>query len=339
MIDYITAKFPCDHDFTTIPQFRARYAIARLKNNSTSLEIKSVGNGSHLVISGNPAKFLQGHNIFGSNDLQGLCRDLFALVTKELNITVSGKDQQAISAGRYSLSRVDLASNFRLSSREMVTKTIREIEWHWRELGFNVSNYGDKTVYRNQYSKVEATKFYNKRREINANPLPEHILGSQACNLLRKYAENFLRVEFTLRSPALKKLGLHKGLEWSIAKTQALIREKIASQALQREVKQFVLPSEYSQLKPELRQIYHLWLQGNDLRLLFEERTLHRRRKSLEKFNIDIKHPPSPYRISTVSLGALLSAENLARRPKFAKRLGLIYFPNERPQSDNKLRM
>jgi II/X family phage/plasmid replication protein len=327
MIDYITVKFPCKHDRSTIPQFGTRYLKIRLRHNSTTMEVKSVENGRYLVASGNPAKYFQGHNIFGSNDLQGLCRDLFAKITADLGISVCRKDQQAINAGWYSISRVDLAANFCLPSQEMVTKVLREIQWHWHELGFNVSNYGDKTVYRDQHSKVATSKFYNKRKEISAHPLPEHILGSQRCMLLKEHAKTLLRAEFTLRSLALKNIGLNMGEGWRIAGTRELLRKKVASQDLHREIKHFALPDEYLELKPELKQIYHLWLHGSDLPSLFERSTLHRRRKSLLIFNIDIKQPPAPYRISTVSLQTLLAPEKIIRLPKFANQLGLIYLP------------
>ncbi|WP_317490894.1 phage/plasmid replication protein, II/X family, partial [Acinetobacter baumannii] len=38
---------------------------------STKIQIQSVTD-TQIYISGNPTKFLQGHNLFGSNDLVGL---------------------------------------------------------------------------------------------------------------------------------------------------------------------------------------------------------------------------------------------------------------------------
>lgn len=128
MIDYITAKFPCRHNLESIDQFKRNYRVARLKLAGTKIEVKSLNDGSFLVVSGNPVKVFQGHNVFGSNDLLRLCSDLFNLVTKELNIDVHHLDRHAVASGNYSLSRVDLAVNFRLPSDEAVSKTIREME-------------------------------------------------------------------------------------------------------------------------------------------------------------------------------------------------------------------
>jgi II/X family phage/plasmid replication protein len=226
MIDYITAKFPVRHDCASLAHFKNGYFKTWLRHKATAIEVTSVENGRFLIVSGNPVKYLQGHNIFGSDNLQGLCRDLIKVVLVQLGINLGRKDQQAINAGLYSFSRVDLAVNFRLPSGEMLSQAIREIEWHWRELGRNVSNYGDETVYHDQYSKVASTKFYNKAKEIRARPLSEKLLGADACTRLRRYADRLLRAEFTLRSPALKTQRLNRGSEWTTAKTRALIQEK-----------------------------------------------------------------------------------------------------------------
>lgn len=328
MIDYITAKFPCRHDWKSIHHFKRNYRVARLRHCGTTVEVKSIKNGNFLVVSGNPAKLFQGHNVFGSNDLQGICRDLFSLVTEKFNIKVEQVDQQAINEGYYSLSRVDLAVNFRLPSNEVVSKTIREMEWNWREIGRNVSNYGDETVYQNQHSKVASTKLYNKRKELHAHPLPEHILGRDACDRLRRYTERLLRAEFVLRSTALKKLKLNIGSGWNITKVRSLIKKNVLSLAIERDVNHLILPIDYCDWKPEFKQTYRLWLQGNDLRILFEEKTLQRRRKSLLEFGIDIRHPPVPERIAIVSISSLLTLENITHIPRFAESHGLVHRPS-----------
>jgi len=327
MIDYITAKFPFQHNREDIHLFRGKYLTARLKNNSTTIEVKSVGNGRFLVVSGNPVKYLQGHNIFGSNDLRGLCRDLLVLVSAQLGIKLNYRDQQSINLGDYSLSRVDLAVNFRLPRCETVSHIVREIEWHWRELGYNVSNYTNETVYRDQHSKVEAAKFYNKSKELRAHPLPENILGNYVCNRLRQYAEGLLRAEFTLRSPALKRLGMASGSEWTVEKSKSLILEKLASQSLDFEIKHSVLPEVYNRWEPALKQIYCLWLQGNDLHYLFGERTLYRKYKSLAAFGINILCPPVVKRRPMIPIRALVNSDNITWLPRFAKRLGLVHLP------------
>jgi II/X family phage/plasmid replication protein len=327
MIDYITAKFPCHHDWRAIHQFRHGYRTARLKIGGTTIEVKSLKNGRFLAVSGNPIKAFQGHNIFGCNDLKGLCRDLFALVIEQLKIDVNRFDQHAIDIGQYSLSRVDLAVNFRLPSDEVVATAIREMEFHWREKNLNVSNYGAETVYLNQYSKVSSAKFYNKRREISARPLPESLLGQDKCEKLRSYTEGLLRTEFVLRSPALKKLGLNVASEWTIKIANEITKEKMSSLALTRSVRCNPVPTGYHSWKPELKQIYRLWSQGNMLTAIYETKTLQRRRKSLMEFGIDIRNPPVDHRISLVPLNLLLTPGNMTRVPRFAKRLGLIYKP------------
>ena len=81
MIDWVSAKIICNHD----PDKLSNGIIASLDRDgntewlsnkktmvegsySTNIQIQSLTD-TQIYISGNPTKFLQGHNLFGSNDL------------------------------------------------------------------------------------------------------------------------------------------------------------------------------------------------------------------------------------------------------------------------------
>ena len=78
MIDWVSAKIICNHD----PDKLFNGAVLSLNSNlekewvcdkkktvegsySTKIQIQSITD-THIYISGNPTKFLQGHNLFGS---------------------------------------------------------------------------------------------------------------------------------------------------------------------------------------------------------------------------------------------------------------------------------
>ena len=83
MIDWITAIIPCHHDEKiyggTIAAVNLdgeiEWRVEKKKqvrgSYESNLNIKSIDN-KHILLDGNPAKWLQGHNIFGSNNLIGL---------------------------------------------------------------------------------------------------------------------------------------------------------------------------------------------------------------------------------------------------------------------------
>jgi II/X family phage/plasmid replication protein len=72
---------------------------------------------NRLLISGNPARWLQGHNLFGSNDLLGLVATSMEQATILLGITPSPPDRDAWATGDYDLARVDCTGMWSLRTR------------------------------------------------------------------------------------------------------------------------------------------------------------------------------------------------------------------------------
>ena len=89
MIDWVSAKLICNHD----PDKLSSGLVASLDRDgntewlvhkkfsvegsfSTKVQIQSLTD-TQIYISGNPTKFLQGHNLFGSNDIVGLMGKFF----------------------------------------------------------------------------------------------------------------------------------------------------------------------------------------------------------------------------------------------------------------------
>ena len=115
MIDWVTAILPCDHDPSKlisgmVMSFDAKGDSEWVVNKkltvegsySTKIQIKS-HTDSQIWVSGNPAKFLQGHNVFGTDDLSYLMGRFFdALLTHdELGLTPTDSQYESIQAGSY----------------------------------------------------------------------------------------------------------------------------------------------------------------------------------------------------------------------------------------------
>lgn len=139
MIDWVTARLPCQNsgdicdgkvikinaDDTAI-EWTTQTRLSLTGSHDSSISIRSVTENT-IEISGNPAKFLQGHNLFGSNDLRLLMwvffETLLSMYDIGLNPTI--QDLQAIKEGRYTVSRVDINETWFLKNRSEVMAWIR----------------------------------------------------------------------------------------------------------------------------------------------------------------------------------------------------------------------
>jgi len=134
MIDWVSAKVPFQHfgqlhggrKIEVTPDGEVKYDSPMWKrvegSYSANISIKTVdadrkGNGTVMAISGNPVKWFQGHNIFGSDDLCGLVYETMLRVCSVLEIQPHSCDIQAWRHGDFSLSRIDINGMYSLGSR------------------------------------------------------------------------------------------------------------------------------------------------------------------------------------------------------------------------------
>ncbi len=134
-------------------------------DSNIRVSYQSLPEGPHLILEGNPAKWIQGHNVFGSNNLVGLVNETMHRVFAKLNIIPSEFDRKVWQEGRYSLNRVDCTEMWEFPSKADV------IAW------LNVAQYQSKsrhgrpimtggTLYFGKNSKRYSIKFYRKGEEI-----------------------------------------------------------------------------------------------------------------------------------------------------------------------------
>lgn len=341
MIDWTDAIFPVIHEpfgdvinniKTKTNDERAYRKEFALKNGTSSLMVKSGGNGKHIKVSGNYANFLQKHNIFGSNNLRGLAADVFVLVTSKLGISYTNAEMQNVIDGNFVIKEVDIAGNFRSKNRNEAHLIIREIERHWRDLNKNVSNYGVETVYLNQYSTDLSLKFYDKRKQLSDCPLPK---GIPQRDRLLKYAEGLVRAELTFGAAELKRRGLDKGSNWTVGIAKTLLNDEIAESGIHGSIKRLLLPAEYDELPRHLQITYRLWLHGDAPKSILEEQTYRNHRNALKLRGIDVSQAQPKGRIVDVDIKSLLSPDNMLNFPKFAKECGLVHIPVKKQNNTN----
>ena len=308
MIDWVSAVVPCDHAhpihgdriMRVTPQGEQVWETLTAKvvegSYSDIITIKthqvdSQGKPVTLYVSGNPVKFMQGHNIFGHNCPHELMAGLMGRLCDLVPELQPTPFQRSLwRQGAFEITRVDITAMFGLGSQAAVNDWLRSAEFSSRTRHGRPAMKGN-TLYWGKTSRRWALKAYSKAAEIKAHPsrreLPE---------ALKSWTADKLRVELVIRQMQLKEHGLHVAANWSsgdntaselysqyLAKLQMTDNMRVDDDKLKQE------------LPPRLYGTYALWREGFDLMSTMSRRTFYRHRSELLAYGVDItnKVPPS----------------------------------------------
>lgn len=319
MIDWVSAKLICNHD----PNKLSEGLVASLDRDgntewlvhkkltvegsfSTKIQIQSLTD-TQIYISGNPTKFLQGHNLFGTNDLVGLMGKFFDELLKHENLGLCPDPFQYanIKDGHYELTRVDVNETWHLNSFFDVLAWIRAVgeTAHLKHRG--AGQFSGDTAYFGKNSRRWSLKCYSKGQEINArgHRLPKELEIPE----MLEYARKALRIEGVTRQLELKRRDLHIASNWDIDTAEELLLEYISKLEMSDVymLKDEVLDS----LPPRLRLTYQAWLNGDDLKQILPNGTYYRSKSGLQKYGIDISTKPPKEKNNVIPLIRVLEAK------------------------------
>ena len=303
MIDWITGKFWITHNPDVLRSGQSirtkivdgvetiEYDIAnRLSvtgSHDATITIRSHTDNT-VEISGNPAKFLQGHNVFGTNDLKYLVAKMIdkLCMIDELELKPTDVEYENIQQGIYQLSRVDVNEHFSFPSAQVARAWLRaagnSANMKFRGAGL----FKEGTLYFE--GKRYIPKIYFKYDEINSKDkshrLPDELL--QIPELI-EYAEKSLRFEIKILSTQLKDWYLHLGCNWDADTATMLINDQFISK-LQLSANMPIENEVIQSLPKNLRLTYTAWVNGEDLRQVLSRPTFYRYRTRLMEYGIDI---------------------------------------------------
>ena len=305
MIDWLTFRAPLVHEVgqrgpfwngsivSTIPDPESGEAIEwetlkRLPvegsySNRITVQSTTMGDGRPAIwVSGCPAKWFQGHNVHGSDDLSGLVLEMLARICEGLRVTPSASDLEAWAVGGIDLTRVDCTYSWCFGTLPRAQAAIRSLAAtaHLRHRGPGVFK-GD-TLYFGKNSTRWSLKVYAKGHELKARPLPLDLVESS----LPGHAAGLVRIEACLRSKVLKDRGLSTVAEWS--DTTASDLHHSLMECLQVSEATMLDVHDLDQLPRHLLPVYQLWRDGHDLRAIYTRPTFYRHRAALLKVGIDI---------------------------------------------------
>jgi II/X family phage/plasmid replication protein len=308
VIDWISAVVPCAHAAPIfggevvsvgpdgVLEWVSRKSVNVVGSSESGVQVRtcmrSVDPLTYIEFSGNPAKFLQGHNLFGSDDLLGLMFEALGKLAAHpgLGLEPSSTDRERWARGEYSLTRVDVTDSFALSSRKQVLAWLANAEHsaHLSHRGRGQLCKGT-SLYFGKHSRRSTLKLYSKGQEVEAKPAHQPAL--RELPHARAWADPILRAELVLRGLELKRLELDRASAWDTADGVSfdpleLLRQRLGSMTMTttRALSADVLET----LRPALRAAVAAWESGHDLRSMFPKPTFYKYRAELLRHGIDI---------------------------------------------------
>jgi hypothetical protein len=234
-----------------------------------------------LTVSGNPVKFLQGHNAFGPS-VSSLSSIIQAFV-RALPARIRPPDADSELWPAVHRSRIDTTVRVEMGKHEYVHEWLEAAATTTRSRHGRALVSGD-TVYWGQHSTRWTMKAYCKFCELLAHPCPDHSLNET----LREYVRSQLRIELTLRRPELKDRGtLTEDLVWEFFGRISCAGLKTAGGLTMEKVKEGRL-----NLNSGAEMCLTLWLAGKPVKAMLSRKTFYRYRLAVMKeTGLDISLP------------------------------------------------
>lgn len=237
-----------------------------------------------LWISGSPAKFMQGHNVFGSSDLRGIVAQLADYVCDLVGIVPTEAERKMWCDGYFDVHRVDVTRSIRFKDLAQVRAVLHALSSQAR-MRFRGSGQfkGDSLIF-GLGSRRSSLLFYAKGAELDVkgHRLPVELGDTN----LREWADGLLRIEARVRTLDLIPHGLHHGVNWGDNSVSELHAHYM--NALEIADTTMIEAATLDGLSFRLQLIYGAWKSGTDLRATLKRPTFYRYRNELLKHGIDI---------------------------------------------------
>lgn len=325
MIDFVTVTVPCelpfpidggmliDHDEDGQIRFAIRKHLAVEGSFSGKMMLRAIS-VDELELSGNPAKFLAGHNIYGSDNLRSVIARCLEVILTE----VCGY-MPYVNIGKGKLTRVDVTDGYILDRPDDVTAYLRALSQTARIAYKGRGVLEESTLVFGRSAKGQRAKdwqivMYAKGLEVAKRPLPPIMMEDEE---VRDWVARLLRVEVRLRSRELERLGLKSVKSWDVGTAAEIWADKIGKLDMSevRELK----TEELEHVKPRLRCAYAAWRHGEDLAKGMKRASFYRLRRELkDNLGVDIAVPVP--KSNVVPLVRVLEARP-AMRPSWADRI------------------
>lgn len=275
-----------------------------------------------LILDGNPSKFFQGHNVFGSDDIFLLAYAMMWRALPQLGLRVYPTSfESELSCMDVEVLRVDVTESFDAGSLANAKSFVRALAESATLAYRGRGALDDGTVYFGKHSRRWALKAYAKGAEIlsKSGKLGK---GFPDAERMVAYAQPLLRIELVLRLWELQKRGLDRLSAWRFVDVSALGAEYRSGLVISEN--RSMSESELEAIPQRLRAVYALWLHGEDLRAMYPKVTFYRYRAALRKFGVDIAVVQPKAFANVVPLVRIIEAKAVGV-PEWARGTDLLF--------------
>lgn len=264
-------------------------------SSSKNFRVWTPDQGS-LYLSGNPAKLLQGHNLWGSMDAAGYFLEAGQFIRKHVGLFPG---HQTWESSRFTLpkfTRLDITRSYRFSSESEALDYVRYVAGTAKTRHGAAKLYDSGTAYFGQHSRRWTLKIYAKRQELEHNrpSIAKRFLGvSDLSPELYDWATGVVRFELTIRG---LELSNHPDLNVFDPVQLESLWFRYFKTVQFNENQAMTIKSDLleSALPGRLQAVVALWRTEVDLRNIFPKNTFYRhRREILNTCGIDISVPPA----------------------------------------------
>lgn len=307
MIDWLTYGLPCSHSepisdgsiLSVTPsgdiEWESGKRLSVRGSHEINIHVKTDRNSydpntglfTQLHVDGNPVKWIQGHNIFGTDDVTGLALETGYRLYNLLGITPTSQDLKRLLSFDFPIHRVDINYSFSLGTQVKVLSLLKSLEGqaHMRHRGKGM--FTGKTLYFGKKSRRWSLKMYSKGEEITSKKKGHQLHRDLTMiDSLYSWADQMLRIELTLRSLQLKDTWLATASYWE--ENTPIEQFKLYVESLEMSSQLDLKTDALSSLPSHLKPVYALWKSGEDLRAFYAKNTFYRHRRALLKLSIDI---------------------------------------------------
>lgn len=246
-----------------------------------------------LRISGNPSKLLQGHNLFGSDDISGCYVESGDFIHRRADLFPSPESYETLQYSKPQYSRIDITRSFRFSDPKDVPIYIREIVGTARTRSGRATLYGSETAYFQKGTRRWAMKIYDKHTEYEKRLDNDADTRDPRTKQLLEWSEGIVRFELVLRGQELTSIN-HSLKHGKVVDLNEIFddyfnRIQFNENLLMKKIN----PALESELKSNLKIIISMWQDRKDLRAFYSKPTFYRHRQAvLAATGIDISSPP-----------------------------------------------
>lgn len=324
-IKFILEHIPFGHEMTqvistTLDQTKEWRKKTKIQSSMpwVTITAKSRNHGEILWLEGSFLRFLQGHNVCGTNDIRWVCEMTLRLALDQLEIPYDDK-KIAVAMASAELYRLDIAWNVRCKNHKMVTSVIRALIDSANAYPGAIKYFLGESIYFDHNSRVQYFKVYDKFAQMKKKQFTQlRNSNFSGCDELEKYAGKHLRCEVSLLRPYLKEHKLERLANWSKKTVQDHI--ETGTKFFEREAKIATIahPVSIKNLTFAQRRVYALWRHGEELDDHFGRTALRSHVRKLKQHGLDLSRRPPRSMDGSVTLKEIFVSENI--RSAYPKR-------------------